>query len=465
MSSSTPPPLDFGKGSMFDLIAHRYDFINRVLALQMDIGWRRHMTHEIHEWIIANEGQGSLRLLDVATGTADVAIQLAKEFQTRTTTTSANQQQQEKTVEVTILGLDPSPNMLNVGRTKISSQNLDEIITLEVADARDLSKYYPTSSSSATDSNSNNNSGSYYDAATISFGIRNVVPGRLDALCEIHKLLKPNEGILAVLEFSEPTYEDDGILGWLAQKFIRHVVPYVGAFLSGGYTKEYLHLQNSIKDFPTPNEFKHQLQTLDCDVGISGSGKEQEGRRGGGGGYFDMEDVQSMNFGSVHLYLGRAKTRKKHPKLPPIVPKYEVTPLHTASAHGDIETVRTILGGDGGSDGDSSNLLSQSERLRLVNAKDTNGWSPLNEAVRNGSYDVVQLLVLNGADVNSRTGRPLTDDFETGPSILYTCIVDYNMPDDGTNPIIQLLKDHGAKSIPPGAPPPDTPGDHVNDEL
>ena len=115
------------------------------------------------------------------------------------------------------------------------------------------------------------------------------VPEREVALCEIHRLLKPS-GVLAILEFSEPD-DSFGVLGMLARLFIRHVVPIVGGILSGA-PKEYLHLQNSIKDFPTPPEFKKLMERLSC-------GEE-------GKGYFDMEEVMHLNFGSVQLYVGTA---------------------------------------------------------------------------------------------------------------------------------------------------------------
>ena len=162
------PPSDFGSGSMFDQIATRYDLINRVLALRMDISWRQQMANTVQQRVEAS-GVSEPQLLDVATGTADVALTLAK------TIPSAK-----------ILGLDPSNNMLDVGRKKIQQQDLPEQIRLEWADARDL-KVYPEST---------------FDGATMAFGIRNV-PERDVALCEIHRLLKPRS-VLCVLEFSEP---------------------------------------------------------------------------------------------------------------------------------------------------------------------------------------------------------------------------------------------------------------------
>jgi demethylmenaquinone methyltransferase/2-methoxy-6-polyprenyl-1,4-benzoquinol methylase len=248
------PPSDFGSGSMFDQIATRYDLINRVLALRMDVSWRQEMANTVQQRVVAS-GVSEPQLLDVATGTADVALTLAKTIPT-----------------AKILGLDPSNNMLNVGREKIQQQGYPEQIRLEWADARDL-KVHPEST---------------FDGATMAFGIRNV-PERDVALCEIHRLLKP-KSVFCILEFSEPD-DSFGFLGFLARLFIRHVVPVVGGVLSGA-PREYLHLQNSIKDFPSPPEFAKLLEGLSC--GESGNG------------HFNVDEIVQMNFGSVQLYVTTA---------------------------------------------------------------------------------------------------------------------------------------------------------------
>ena len=257
----TPPP-DFGSGTMFDQIANRYDLINRVLALRMDVGWRERMTRQVRDRVLllssaAVGDQDSVRILDVATGTADVALQLATTIPT-----------------ASILGVDPSNNMLNVGRVKVEDRGLSSRIELVNGDARDLS-------SLSIEPNS-------FDGATMAFGIRNV-PERETALCEIHRVLKPS-GVIAILEFSEPD-DSHGMLGVLARLFIRHVVPILGGILSGA-PKEYVHLQNSIKDFPIPPKFREMMQKLSC-------GED-------GKGHFEMDPVEHMNFGSVQLYLGSA---------------------------------------------------------------------------------------------------------------------------------------------------------------
>jgi demethylmenaquinone methyltransferase / 2-methoxy-6-polyprenyl-1,4-benzoquinol methylase len=257
------PAADHGNGQMFDLIAYRYDTINRVLAVGMDVGWRQVMVDRIARSVRNIERP---QILDVATGTADVALLLAKTIPT------AN-----------ILGVDPSHKMLAVGADKIQQRNLsDHIKLLQIDD-----KQQQYTDFAAVD---------YFDAATVSFGIRNV-PDRRAALCEIHAVLKP-KAMFTILEFSEPD-DSFGTLGILARLFIRHVVPVLGGILSGK-PREYLHLQNSIRNFPTPPEFKRLLEHLDC---VDGEGNH--------GGHFDVESIKQLNFGSVQLYVSRTVKPKK----------------------------------------------------------------------------------------------------------------------------------------------------------
>jgi demethylmenaquinone methyltransferase/2-methoxy-6-polyprenyl-1,4-benzoquinol methylase len=250
---ATPPP-DFGSGSMFDTIAPRYDLVNRVLALNMDVGWRRALVQQVKE-----RSPESPKILDLATGTADVALLLA-----------------DGIPGSTVIGVDPSNSMLNIGRVKVRDRKLEERIELRQGDAQDLMDSLEESS---------------FDAATMSFGIRNV-PNREKALCEIHRVLSPNS-VFCILEFSEPD-DDAGIMGYLARIFIRHVVPVLGGIVSGA-PREYLHLQNSIKDFPSPKEFGALMERLECG---------EDGR-----GAFRLDELIQMNFGSVQLYVATRITR------------------------------------------------------------------------------------------------------------------------------------------------------------
>lgn len=254
------PPLDFGanneQGSMFDVIAGRYDAINRVLAFRQDVYWRKVMIKKIKSHLTDSSGSGSSspRILDVATGTADVALMISKMIPT-----------------ATIVGVDPSQGMLDVGRKKVTRKNKDDKIKLEWADARNFASQYGDNS---------------FDAGTMAFGIRNV-PERETALCEIYQVLKPNS-LFCILEFSEPQTTANP-MSKAAGFFIQKVVPYVGGILSG-QRKMYKHLQNSIQNFPAPEEFRAMIDGLQCD---DDSGKS-----------FHVEEVEDlfMTFGAVQIY-------------------------------------------------------------------------------------------------------------------------------------------------------------------
>jgi demethylmenaquinone methyltransferase/2-methoxy-6-polyprenyl-1,4-benzoquinol methylase len=201
-----------GSGAMFDAIAARYDLLNRILSMGIDVGWRRSAVRLAQ---LPPNG----RALDVATGTADLAIALAR-----------------ATPSAEVLGIDPSRGMLAVGARKVRARRLDARITLAEGDAQAL----PHEDGS-------------FDAVTIAFGIRNV-PDRARALREMARVLKPG-GRLVVLELSEPRR---GLLGPLARFHVHHVVPRVGALLSGA--REYRYLQASIAAFPDPETFAAMLR-------------------------------------------------------------------------------------------------------------------------------------------------------------------------------------------------------------
>jgi demethylmenaquinone methyltransferase/2-methoxy-6-polyprenyl-1,4-benzoquinol methylase len=201
----TPPNL--GSGAMFDKIAPRYDFVNRVLSLGMDQGWRRRTVRSLAL------GERP-RVLDVATGTGDLAIEIAK-----------------RTPGATVVGLDPSVQMLAIAKAKIAKRGLEDRISVVEGDAQAL----PFASCEM-------------DAATIAFGIRNV-PDRLAGLRELARVVRPG-GRIAVLELGEPR---SGVLGRVARFHTRKVVPRIGALLSGA--REYRYLQTSIAAFPPAEEF------------------------------------------------------------------------------------------------------------------------------------------------------------------------------------------------------------------
>lgn len=223
-----------GSGLMFDQIARRYDLLNRVISLGLDQSWRTKLINAL-----PREGE----LLDVATGTADVALSIA-----------------QRAPKSTLTGLDPSVGMLDVGREKVARRGLQERVTLDVGDA--LAMPYADNR---------------FEGCCVAFGIRNF-PDRLQGLKEMARVTKSG-GPVAILELSEPR---GGLLAPFTRFHVHHVVPRLGALLSGN--KEYRYLQRSVAAFPPPEQFKGLM--------------EEAGLR-------DVE-VSRMTFGVAHLYVGYA---------------------------------------------------------------------------------------------------------------------------------------------------------------
>ena len=201
-----------GSGAMFDRIAARYDTVNRVLSLGLDQRWRRRVVRAL------GIAQGDLgehpRVLDVATGTGDLAIEIARSCP-----------------GATVIGLDPSPGMLAVAAHKLAKRGLTDRVSLVEGDAQALPQ-----------------KNCEVDAATIAFGIRNV-PDRALGLRELARVVRPG-GRIAVLELGEPRGR---LLGRVARFHTRKVVPRIGALLSG--KREYRYLQASIAAFPPAEQF------------------------------------------------------------------------------------------------------------------------------------------------------------------------------------------------------------------
>ncbi len=204
-----------GGASMFDAIAPRYDRLNRLMSLGLDQGWRRRLVRAIAPAVAAGG-----EILDLATGTADIALAAARAYP-----------------ESRVLGIDPSAGMLAVGRQKIIAADLAARVELAVGDAQRLE--LPTARFAAT---------------TIAFGIRNV-PDRERALREMARVTRPG-GIVAILELTEPT---SGWLAAFARAHVHHIVPRLGAWLGDGDGTAYTYLRHSIAVFPPPKLFANQL--------------------------------------------------------------------------------------------------------------------------------------------------------------------------------------------------------------
>lgn len=193
---------------IFDDIAGTYDPLNRFLSLGIDVYWRHRMKKELPK----KEG---LKLLDLATGTADVPLILIKNPHVHT-----------------IRGLDMSKNMIAIGREKIKDQKLEDKITLDIGDGCNL----PEPSNS-------------WDVTTVSFGIRNF-PDTLKGLQEMHRVLKPG-GQAMVMEFSLPK---NFFIKAIYLFYFRKVLPFIGNLFSG-HGDAYSYLNKTVEDYPYGQTF------------------------------------------------------------------------------------------------------------------------------------------------------------------------------------------------------------------
>lgn len=183
---------------MFTSIAHRYDFLNHALSLNIDRRWRRQLVE-------ACDVRAGECVLDVATGTGDVAIEFGR-----------------RTSAACIVGLDPSFGMLDVARNKVAS---DLRAALILGDA--LALPFPDQS---------------FDVVTIAFGLRNL-PDYARGVNEMARVLRPG-GRLVVLEFLPPR----GAARLVFRSYIATVLPVLGRAVSGS-PEAYRYLASSIGEF------------------------------------------------------------------------------------------------------------------------------------------------------------------------------------------------------------------------
>jgi demethylmenaquinone methyltransferase/2-methoxy-6-polyprenyl-1,4-benzoquinol methylase len=214
-------PARDGSGAMFDDIAGRYDLLNRIISLGLDQSWRRQTVRALAI------GQDE-RVLDLATGTGDLALRVAA-----------------GAPSARVIGLDPSQKMLAVAARKVEASGMSSRLALLRGDAEVL----PFADDSI-------------DRLCMAFGIRNV-PDRGRALREMARVTRGG-GRIAILELAEP---QRGVMASLARLHVHHVVPWLGSLLSG--SREYRYLQRSIAAFPGATEFcrvieSSGLQVLAC---------------------------------------------------------------------------------------------------------------------------------------------------------------------------------------------------------
>ena len=198
---------------MFDAIAPKYDLLNRLFSLGIDQGWRRKVIRMVKARPVAH-------LLDVATGTADLAIMAAR-----------------KGAAPQVTGVDISEGMLSHGRVKVKADGLDGRVTLLRADSAAL----PFADGS-------------FDAATVAFGARNFEDLEL-GLREMLRVLKP-DGRLFVLEFSKPR---GTVMGALFRFYFHRVMPAIGRLVSRD-SAAYTYLPQSVDAFPSGTDFVRVLE-------------------------------------------------------------------------------------------------------------------------------------------------------------------------------------------------------------
>lgn len=199
---------------MFDAISPRYDILNHTLSLGIDKWWRKRAIDLLAK-------HKPKRILDVATGTADLAL-------------AAHAIKPES-----IIGVDISEGMLSYGREKIKKKQLDQVIKLQWGDSEQL----PFEDNS-------------FDAVMAAFGVRNFE--HLEAgLAEMRRVLKPG-GLLLVLEFSQP---NSFPFKQLYALYFSFILPKLGAWVSKD-NSAYTYLPESVKVFPFGKAFTDILDNL-----------------------------------------------------------------------------------------------------------------------------------------------------------------------------------------------------------
>jgi demethylmenaquinone methyltransferase / 2-methoxy-6-polyprenyl-1,4-benzoquinol methylase len=218
MHKTVTPYADSGSGKkeqvekMFDSISHKYDFLNRSLSAGIDIWWRKKIVAALHP-------DQPRKILDIATGTADVAIALSG-------------LRPEK-----ITGIDLSEGMLAYGRKKIQARGLENLISLQKADSEKM----PFADSA-------------FDAVTVAFGVRNFE--NLQAgLQEMERVIRKG-GKVVILEFSQPKAFP---VKQLYDIYFKYFCPWWGKLFSKD-ASAYKYLYESVQVFPEGKDFEERMK-------------------------------------------------------------------------------------------------------------------------------------------------------------------------------------------------------------
>ncbi|GEN76768.1 bifunctional demethylmenaquinone methyltransferase/2-methoxy-6-polyprenyl-1,4-benzoquinol methylase UbiE [Chryseobacterium hagamense] len=200
---------------MFDNIAPKYDVLNRVLSLKIDVLWRNTLV----KWMKKDQPQ---EVLDVATGTGDLAIAIEKGTGSR------------------VIGLDLSQQMLNVGVIKIKKLKLDGKISMQKGDAENLPY-----------------EDNRFDAVSVAFGVRNF-ENLTKGLAELRRVVKDNKSVY-ILEFSKV----EGVMGPLYMFYFKNILPAIGRLVSKD-NRAYTYLPDSVNAFP----FGEKMRQILLDTGF-----------------------------------------------------------------------------------------------------------------------------------------------------------------------------------------------------
>ncbi|MCR5713731.1 MAG: bifunctional demethylmenaquinone methyltransferase/2-methoxy-6-polyprenyl-1,4-benzoquinol methylase UbiE [Bacteroidales bacterium] len=223
-------------GAMFDRIAGSYDRLNHVLSFRTDRAWRRRSLRHVLD------GQ-PLRILDLACGTGDYAICMAR----------------KATPGTHITGVDLSEGMLRVMAAKVADAGLDGMVTCRCGEAERLD--FPDGS---------------FDRVTVAFGVRNF-EDRQAALREIRRVLSPG-GRLVILELSQPR---NVLIRAIFNLYFHKIAPLIGGMVSGD-REAYRYLPASVAAFPPPEEWTAFMR--DCG--------------------FSRVQHKAYTFGVCRLYIG-----------------------------------------------------------------------------------------------------------------------------------------------------------------
>lgn len=219
---------------MFDNIAGTYDFLNHLLSLGVDFYWRKKAIGLLQKY-------SPKKILDVATGTGDFAIEALKLNPER------------------VIGIDISKKMLQIGKEKIKRFKLEDKIELMLADSEKL----PFKDNS-------------FDAITVGFGVRNF-ENLEKGLSEMHRVLNKN-GIAVILEFSKPKIFPVKII---FNFYFKNILPFVGKFISKD-KEAYTYLPESVRSFPDGKGFLNIMKKV---------------------GFSNLQQIK-LTFGIASIYVG-----------------------------------------------------------------------------------------------------------------------------------------------------------------